>query len=188
MRICKHPCPGCRKTEYYGLKGSLCIDCKDTLKIGTDVKNARKTSANAKVGTFMIPWAYYAFPYFPHGDGLKDYKTADGFEGNAKEVFERSFYETIKLLSEPSRDPLGPPLITWKSMGSHHNKQEPVRMRTDVAAQLTEIYTAVALMVENAYKQGKMHGEDLIARLASGELSVNEVNKQSISGKAESPD
>ena len=115
MRLCKHPCPGCGKTDYWGNKGTLCSDCRDALAVGNQVLKARKTNKDAPVGAFSIPWAYYAFPYFRHGESHHAKYTVslgdEDYEGHAKDVFERVFYRLIELVSEPSQDHDAPPLV-----------------------------------------------------------------------------
>ena len=185
-RFCKHPCPGCGKTDYYGLKGTLCMDCKETLKIGKNVQTARKLKVDAKTGSFLIPWAYYAFPHFSHGSGHKKYKLGE-FEGHAKDVYEYALYQLIGLLSEQSHQHEGPALIKYESPG-HDDKHVPVIMRKDLAALISEIYSAVVRMTENAYREGREDGENLIGRLASGDLTIRELNKESINATKKDDD
>jgi len=53
-------------------------------------------------------------------------------------------------------------------------------MRKDIAALISALYPAIAEMTKNAYNEGRADGENLIARLASGDLSLKELNKESI--------
>ena len=185
MRQCKHPCPGCGKTDYWGNKGTLCSDCKDALKVGVEVMTARKLKKDAPVGPFSIPWASYAFPYFSHGENYhrKYFVEVDGedCEGHAKENFCRMLYRLIGLVSEPSHDYEPPILIKSEGPQLHdQGKTVPVRMRKDVAYCISEIYRAVSGIAENAFNEGHKHGEDLLVRLARGEMSVKDFNQRSI--------
>ena len=186
MRLCKHPCPGCGKTDYWGNKGTLCPDCKDALKVGVEVMAARKLKKDAPVGSFNIPWAFYAFPYFRYGeDRHAKYSvnvSGEVYEGDAKDVFERVLYRLIELMSEPSRDYDAPLLVKPKGpiLDSANEKTIPVRMRKDVAYCLSELYRAAAGIAQNAFDEGHKHGEDLLVRLAKGDLSLKEFNQNSI--------
>ena len=183
-RLCKSPCPGCGKTGYYGLKGTLCMDCNEAIKIGREVLSARQLAKNAPIGAFLVPWAWYAWPSFRHSNGESKYpipgaKSEESKRG-AADLFEWHWHALVELLGEPCHHTNDAKLIIPQQSVDSRSSTTTVTMRKDIVEHLRELYRFIEEMIENGYIEGRTEGENLIGRLASGDLSVRELNQKSI--------
>lgn len=175
----KKPCEGCGETRPYGREiGKVCSDC---LRLLEEARQAREAAAGRRargLEAFPRPWAPHSLGYVHHA-------------GDAGDAFRGAFYQLLlQLLADPA------PPDTWPGYAAARTRIEAVgfRDRDDTSvtwsthedgcglvdpAQLEAagaVYKAARQLAQAAYDKGKDRGSRLLFGLASGQVSLADLN------------
>ncbi len=173
------PCEGCGETQTYGREtGKVCAGCQRLLEEARNAREAAAARRDCGLETFPRPWASHCLGYIHNA-------------GDAGTAFRDTFYKLLLLLLA---DPAPPD--TWTGYGVTHTRIEAVGFRdredTSVAwvnndtgyglidPALLEaagaVYKAARELARAAYAEGKDAGSRLLFGLASGEVSIADLN------------
>lgn len=173
-------CHGCGQvpSHWEGRpKDKVCSNCQNTLKLATQF-NTEQSNKNeiAKVG---IPAQPHWLPYIRSSTSRKAGKLDVRSE----------FWKLAILCSTPSlEDPcfngvqrLIPIPPGDRPDWSPHEAKDIRLMVSSVSAQFAVLYSAIMQQLNECYEDGKERGQSLLGQLASGDLSVNDFNKMTLS-------
>lgn len=175
MGTTRKPCPGCGDTSGHET-GRVCGSCQAKLRAYDDLRAAEQASS-----VLVIP----GVPHIPDGGLWHRVKNAQPGE------FDLSNHvrSLVELLGRPvqGREPnVGSmndsvPLISYKDKAGRIRKSEH-RERWYVPKGLPEIlsriFRTVAYISDARYQEGRRDGADLLGRLASGDLTLAEINEK----------
>ena len=183
-------CPGCKRVGYpdydigkdpalhYGYErpsDGLCAECTDALAVAQQLKERRaaEIAAEGNRSTFRENWFY---PYIGAGS----------YDGTG-----RAYLDALKTLVHCVSVPItkderdwGAPLLftrpTDRNLSGGGETREHLHIAPDTAAALDALEHAVAALVRSADHEGFKRGRQLLASLASGELTVADYDDRAV--------
>lgn len=176
------PCHGCGlvPSEWRGRpKAGVCDNCRNTLDLAQ--RAAKEQAARGdEIGEFYLPTQPHWLPYLPHdrseGFGSHPIQTALwklALAVSSPNVGKDVNYNATPIFSNPN-----------PSGSSGHLGRECSRMlRADIAAQLDGLLTTVHAGLQFAHEDGKQDGTNMIAQLAAGGITVNQLNEFTLKGR-----
>lgn len=181
----KKPCPGCKEPNTGRELDDVCRTCRRRLNASIEqeeLDEKRKSEGEELVG---IPWFW---PYFAvHSNHCSGESIADNLA--------KAFINLVRTFGRP--EPRCSDTIdewNWsipvKQLFPDRQRQESARSKRSAvwlpsgcAKAIADLDEAVRKAIDLAYHNGKRKGQDLIGGLASGDISLNELNKKTITGE-----
>lgn len=171
MSRTRKPCIGCGEVHPYRPADKLCHDCARDLQLGQRLRKKIK-AGKADVKIYKVAeygWSHW-YPYIHVGHS-----------GEAGDEFRRAFDLVVTQSSDPAEiGSIDTEILVPANNFTTSDQQYPVSMKPELAEGLRRLYLAVQSIADEAYKNGKADGCDLLNGLASGEMSVKEFNERSI--------
>lgn len=158
-RQCKDPCDGCGRTDQYRKKDQLCYDCKELLTKAYKRLDLKKNPAG-KI-TVLVPEASHWMEYIEHPGSAND---------------PRGPLHRLALCVGEIVPAKGQVKTESLADSCDESSCHPVVMDRDVFTALKEVIDTVRDCVPAAYRKGRVDGSNLLNELASGEISVRELN------------
>ena len=165
MAKTRKPCPGCGRVPTLGRlswrnANSVCDRCRRIL----DEADRTRDESDAKAqGEVLV---YVDEPYIPHGDGRPKYGVGRRFT----EVV-MSVGKDVPRLGYESHRPLFRSADRSTRCGS-------ARIPINFAAAIKRLWRDTEKALGAAYAQGHEDGQNLLAQLATGELTVQDFNER----------
>lgn len=165
----RKPCHGCGETGWREID-KLCFDCQKLLNDAKRLNDSLKQDPNMQ--EFQLPWRSYSMPHITH---------VYSSENDLSDKFQQTFFELINLLVIKSSDGK-----VWFSSSTEYLISESREtegkgfMNQDVRRVLNELYKIVREISLEAFNQGQKDGRSFLAKLASGEISIDTFNKITI--------
>lgn len=199
MGMTRKPCPGCGKTsdEYGGIPfretGSVCEGCKRKLREADEYRELQK---NKKEKMMLVAatergishyWpSYYGLGPMNHSgyDHARD-NLRDAMRLLTLELIEPAL-ESIYNYSERTEAPRVYRDIRLskckRGCGDHWDGRELYFIHPMQHQRINELDHAICDAIRAAYFSGKADGQNFLMNIASGEISMQEMNKASITG------
>lgn len=177
MAKTKKPCPGCGEPEEYGYRDAdkVCGACQ---KLLAEAKAAREQkAADEDLVAYHVPARPWDLPYIGHCGSTSEGEPFSRFREAYHALVDLSGVEHHAAGTFCGATSAGRLL---KSRSSSHSAWYPHYLRRASVEPLQQLFAAVESMVANAYAEGKREGEGFIARLATGEVTIQEFNEQTI--------
>lgn len=165
---CKKPCPGCGEVDKYRSADKVCSDCHHLIKEALEAREHRK--ADKTMEARKLPFAAHGLPYIHY---MKD----GHFGDNYGRLVVNGLYELCKLFGEPAGGEAGydtPPVIAAQESGY---EWEIRRFPVGFSKVVEELYTNIVNGAEAGYRDGYRDGQNLLAGLAKGEVSIDKFNE-----------
>jgi hypothetical protein len=170
------PCQGCGETpENQRLKGTLCPECRILLDTAHRAKH--DVAKRGDLVTVATPQSPGDMPYLNEYNDMR-------LEWRDQNQFAKALHELMLCVSEkaPTDDrwSVGADARLFEEEDSYtarRRSNEARVMHKAVAEALPRVFIAAKAMVERAHEDGKARGQSLLARLASGEITADEFNK-----------
>lgn len=160
MRVRK-PCPGCGRSDVGRKAENVCSDCAESIKLGTALRGKED-----KAATFSIPRADW-WPKFYHRDG-----NAEGLG----ELFGETVHAIVK---KPKTKQFSNQRIpTSARNGGTHSWWEAVILSKTGAQYIDRLDQEIRKALDNAFIEGFRKGNDMLVRLAAGELTNDKFSDQ----------
>lgn len=170
----RKPCPGCGAATHPRPAESVCDQCQSDLALAAKV---HKQAEKASVETISIPEQSHWLPHIyhaPHTFGEPD-------------AIQRQILNLLTIIgkaSTPSRHTKAV-VHEWRRRQSSHGEWRTFNspcfeVPTGTQACMQSLYEAIATATEHAYAEGHRKGRQLLIGLATGELTVDELNKRAI--------
>jgi len=175
-------CHGCGQvpTHWQGRrKDAVCSNCENTLKLAN--KFADERSGSCEMVQVAIPTQSHWLPYL----------RLSGIRNSAHVGVQKAIWKLAMDCSSPVFEGADLfeaqyliPLQKNERTDWRPSRPEDVRlMPKNVAAQFAVLYAAIKHELDNCYAEGKDRGQNLLAQLAAGDLSVNDFNEISLARK-----
>lgn len=171
------PCPGCGTVVPWRTANKVCPSCAALLDAARKRNDKIEEMAkNPELVSVLLPWAIHAYPYIQHANAVPGGKT------------DHEFYSAVDTLLRCSGVlPPGDDKWKWgesrpvfpylKSFGNGPGHDATLlRLEKPVYELWLKVWSAVVEMVDNAYRNGHADGSNLLARLASNEITITELN------------
>ncbi len=172
MRASKTPCPGCGQVGKYRPADRVCLDCfKDLLEI-EELRAKFKAEAEG-AEALLLPWAPHYLPYVPHENSRRRNDEQPGIQDSFYALMDHLGKPTggaeidAACMIEPKRDAF--------SSGSWAEAKIYPKGTQKFARNL---YDAILRLADASYKEGFERGDNLLANLARGEVTVKDYNAQ----------
>ena len=148
----------------------VCGECQETYRIGKDAERVRSTSA---IECYFLPTHTYSVNV--------EFGTR-GAKGNYRRV---SFSDLIEILTGRAKDHryiLNTPeeMILKKTEDTWRNEYDKFFLTEEQAQVVKDFIAALDNEIEEEKRRAYRSGSNMLARLASGELSIDDVNKMAI--------
>jgi hypothetical protein len=177
----RKPCPGCGKDgggRLWRCTDELCAGCNRLMQDGRAYRELMdQAQADGEKIPVRVPADHREVPYVHHGDYG---------EGGPRKAFEHAFAAIIPLLGHPVAKhqyvDLGAGKVRFipdrckVDVGMSAGYRSALLMRPETADWLDQLFIAVYDMVQHAYKEGQKDGERFVWQLASGDISLDELN------------
>ena len=161
---------GLCKTKETTAGCGVCGECQLSYRIGVETRLVRSTS---KIEGYFLPTHTYSMnaEFGPRG-----------VKGNYRRV---SFSDLIEILTGRAKDHryvLNKPkeMFLKKTEDTWRNEYDKFFLTEEQAAVVKDFLAALDHKIEEEKKRAYRSGSNMIARLASGELSIDDVNKMAI--------
>lgn len=119
-----------------------------------------------ELATYRLPSSYYNLPYVPHTPV------------RSKDPLEKAFTELLKILGEPVTTDHTWNFVVEGTKDSYSG--QPVAMTPRMRDLLNTIWHEIINISRLAYNEGYKDGSNMIGRLASGSLSIDDFNRITI--------
>lgn len=179
----KLPCPGCKAENTGRRSDGVCFACRKLLSAAAaqEKYDAERQVAGKKL--YQIPW------FWPH-----IYMHGGRSGSHAGDVLSKLLVEVLVSAGERSSagDEYGSALVglTGDSLFPDVKRREKsggcrgsVWVPVEFADNLAALDMSIREAIDAAYESGKAEGQDLISGLASGEVSLQQLNKATIQRK-----
>lgn len=170
----KKPCAGCGETPQYGReKDKVCDYCERLLE---EARKAREKADRQKGAFVALPRSI---------DGYSSsHERARYWEGSSEGI-SAAFGEMLRALAKPCSAPRGAAVsqLFDKPDQSYGANVEVVEMGKDAVKAVRELDKRIRTAIDEALRKGYEDGQNLLATLASGEISMKEFNDSVIQGK-----
>lgn len=209
MRHVQAPCPGCGAKGKYRVAAEVCDDCKGHLQRAKETEAAllRLTQERGYEIIKHSPVAHWNPGYYGDYEFLDVHSATQrrwpAVDADARDALRRAFTDLVHAVGDPVvvkvevkqgftnkdgwhtnanallRDPR---LREMHGYDGLSNPEAHLRMLPEVAICLRRLDAAIRAALASVHAAGRVSGEDLLARIAAGELSVhtfNELNKGS---------
>lgn len=169
------PCHGCGSTDMHWTN-QVCDECAQALREHAEMVKRRDECPDTVV--MMGKAQAHALPWIPKLDSEQCKPIQAGFHALQEAMSEQCGYAPYSI---PRIFP------TLRASSSSNDWNQTVRIRPDVAAALGSTYKAVADAVAAAHKKGHEEGRNLLAQLASGQITTDDFNNTAarVDGKQE---
>ena len=162
---------------------TLCPDCKELIRLG---KDALRRSSEAVETTFKWTSEHHHWPgyYGPYHFRSRPWARL-GEPHDAGDELRRRMFELVNALTHPA------PGHPWKSNApavlscdersrrvSRYESETLVTMDPNVRTALDAFDGALREALEDAYREGKERGQNILLNLAGNEMTVNDFNRR----------
>lgn len=162
---------------------TLCPDCKELIRLG---KDALLKSSDAGEATFKWTSKHHHWPgyYGPYHFRSRPWARL-GEPRDAGDELRRKMFELVNALTHPA------PGHPWTSNAaavltcdersrriSRYESATLVTMDPNVRTALDAFDGAVRRALEDAYREGKERGQNILLNLAGNEITVNDFNRR----------
>lgn len=174
MRAQRKPCPECGETDIFRKTGEICRECKRLIKLARAIDKQQ----NELESDFI-------FVRFSDTSHWNEYIKTEGRDYNAKDPRKVLTRLALSVASpvffySSGRDDL--PILGKNESGS--GKQWT--MKKETAEAIKELRDMIPELIDSAYSEGKRDGNNLLMRLASGDMAPNDWIKETAEAEEES--
>lgn len=204
MGYTSKPCPGCGEDDG-GLKfrktGEVCSDCKHLLNQARRHREnqAKQTERQPYLIGYSGPTSYTGepstgfvgiIPHYNRGFYAYDHRATLGY--SEQKELRASFWKLADVLVEPVELPLArkhqnldgkktvPNFIESKLKDSKVDGEWPVLVDPEIRNRMGRLYEAIYRALISAWEDGFRTGENLLGQLASGDITINDLNEAEI--------
>lgn len=172
----KKPCEGCGETRPYGREtGKVCSVCQSLLDEARQAREVAAARTSRGLEAFPRPWAPHSLGYIHDA-------------GDAGTAFRDTFYQLLlQLLADPAPPPAYGAVhkrieavgfrdrddssVTWVDNDTGYGLVDPALLEATGA-----VYKAARELARAAHAKGKDEGSRLLLGLASGRVSIDDLN------------
>lgn len=178
MSRTKKPCPGCGEVNRYRPAAEVCHTCQEHIKLGKQaIAEAKKTGP----GNVWVR-GYHGTPYVHRG--------SIGWRGDPDcRDIGKALGKVFKSIAVPSqgRDTavdedvftLDVKIAARMRIDQGNNWHQPdFQVPAEFLDAIRELYVDLCHVTAHAYEEGKQDGRNILDGLASGEISVRELNEE----------
>ena len=167
-------------------KQPLCPSCQELIRLGRD---ARRRASEAGEATYKWceryhEWPGYHGPYYFEHDRRPDQGHDEPWD--AGDALRRRMFELVNILGSAAEGHAwqsgAPTVLTCKDDIKREDRYSCdllVTMDPKVRDALDALDAAMRKALKSAYRAGKARGQNILANLASNDMSVNEFNRRS---------
>jgi hypothetical protein len=168
MGLTKKPCPGCGEIVQREAE-KVCWQCRKMLDEAEAAQTRQSREKDTEV--VMLPWRYYSLPHISHAVGHGEPRHGDEIQKAIRGIAE--------LLGKPAGFERGRSVsaLVPGQEDYDYDGENTVRLPKGLRDLIERLYTAIMAATDYAYEEGCRDGNNLIVRLAKGEVSIEKFNK-----------
>lgn len=172
------PCPGCRE-KGYRRADSVCDPCKELLRLGLGVKAEAESKTEPSI-LYRLPSEWPNIYYPSDSDSEPDLhgKLHTAFLALAQAALRRAKTQ-IKPYDEKVQE-LPPEGGNVRYFSTYDERASVWTGSARIAAAITKLDTVVRAAVLDAYRTGERSGQNLLKQIASGTVTIAELNEAHI--------
>jgi len=167
MARTRKPCPGCGEICQYRPAAEVCGSCKSLIKQGRKCIDEQVAACENQRVLTKLPHSARSLPYIRNST-------------NERREFQNAFYTIVLAVSEPASnevlrqlpEPYKTPMIVEKCDTGYHGGRECYMIEPTLLDAMQNLWYSSVAMVDGAYRRGVASGEQLIAQLAGGDITI----------------
>ncbi len=186
----KKPCHSCGRSENYAFRpvDMVCDECAQLMEEGRQTRKQKEKDID------LVPALLATVSHWNGYISIKDSRLISGFDGAELKYLHRCLYDLAESFCIPANKHVGKIggyengeyFLNDQLLGGLDNSASIDTHRLckrDTKEAFQALYKAINDSLHKAYHSGKSDGENILLRLHSGEINVNEYNKELNRGK-----
>lgn len=168
MRQAKKPCPNCGNYDPWRKSTEICRECKSLIRDGNCFRQELKKRINL-VPSFLYE-AYYLNDTYYHCGGSKEINEA-----------RKAIYDLALSISMDDPNNKGDyrkdPFMLGGNSSHTGSPANSVLVDKTALDAIIRLNNAIKKLTKSAYSKGHREGRDLLKQLASGDITINDMNE-----------